>query len=858
MYASNLQYSCIDHDNFLTTQNAIDSVFSFFSRLRKWISRLRKFTLAVKIILQSIKQVLTMRLFFVTVFLFLTGFAFAQNATIKGNITTSDGKPAEAVSVFLKPTAKAAVANDHGYYELKNIKPGKYTISTSFIGLETQVQKIEVQAGETLTIDFVLKESEQKLQEVIISARKNAGRSSEFVSKMPLKNLENPQVYNTISAEILKQQVITTYDDALKNVPGIQRLWESTGRGGDGGSYFTLRGFESQVTMLNGVPGLSTGSLDPANLEKIEVIKGPSGTLFGSPVIGYGGLVNNVTKKPYDEFGGEITYTGGSFGLNRIAADINAPLDKEKGIALRVNTAYQNENSFQDQGFRKSFFFAPTLSYKVNDKLSFLVVTEFMQEEKTNATMLFLGRDSKLQYKDLADLNYNNKLSLTSNDLSIKNPRYNLQAQMLYKLSHSWTSQTVVSRGQTNSNGYYSYLYDNENGKRDFGLWITNENSFTASSDIQQNFMGDFKIGNFRNRVVAGLDYYESKTSYSGTGWAWVHNVNAQGEINYIDPSTGDEVAPTYLTKPSIDNLLANTGTGDYASKTRAYSAYVSDVFNITPTLMAMASARFDYFDNATYHQGTVSPKFGLIYQPIQDKVSVFANYMNGFRNLASVPIYDENSNTIIGERAFKPEHANQLEFGIKTNLFGNRLNSTISYYDIEVANQTMPDPNSNNPMNQIQGGKSRSRGFELDINANPAEGFNIIVGYSYNYSNVLKGEALNIWFEQGKRPIWAGPKTLANAWATYTFGAGAVKGLGFGLGGNYASDNATLNNTVTGVFILPAYTVLNASVFYNTGKFRITCNMNNLTNKEYYGGGWSTVNPQKPRNFVASVAYKF
>ncbi|MFT3704995.1 MAG: TonB-dependent receptor [Agriterribacter sp.] len=796
-----------------------------------------------------------MKLFLLIISLFISVALFSQNAVIKGTIKTSDGKPAESVTVFLKNTTKSTVANTNGEYELKNVKPGSYILITSFVGLETKEQKVQLSAGDVQTVDFVLNESEQKLQEVIISVRNNSNRSSEYVSKMPLKNLENPQVYNTVSAEILKQQVITTYDDALKNVPGIQRLWESTGRNGDGGSYYTLRGFESQVSMMNGLPGLTNGNLDPANIEKIEVIKGPSGTLFGSSVIGYGGLVNNVTKKPYDNFGGEVTYTGGSFGLNRIAADINLPLSKEKGVSARINTAYQSENSFQDQGFRKSFFFAPTISYKVNDKLSFLFVTEFMQEEKTNPTMLFLGRDSKLQYQNLADLNYNNKLSLTSNDLSIKNPRYNLQGQMLYKLSDSWTSQTVVSRGQSNSDGYYSYLYDNENGNRDFGLWITKENSYMVSSDIQQNFIGDFKIGSFRNRIVAGLDYFNRTTAYGGTGWAWVHNVNAQGEINYIDPATNQEVAPVYLTKQSIDNLLANAAPGDFTAKDQTYSAYVSDVFNITSSLMAMASLRYDYFDNKTYHQAALSPKFGLLYQPIQDKLSVFANYMNGFRNIAPSQVSNaDGSNPTL--KTFEPEHANQLEFGIKTNLFAGRLNSTVSYYDIRVANQTMPDPE--NQFNTIQGGKSRSRGIELDINANPLPGFNIMVGYAYNYSNVLRGELENIWFEQGKRPIWAGPKNLANAWATYTFASGAVKGFGLGFGGNYASDNATLNNTLTGVFILPAYTVMNASVFYNGNKFRITCNLNNLGNKEYYGGGWSTVNPQKPRNFAASVAYKF
>lgn len=672
---------------------------------------------------------------------------------------------------------------------------------------------------------------------------------------MPLNNLENPQVYTTIPSEIIKQQAITSYDDVLKNVPGIQRLWESTGRGGDGGSYFSLRGLEAQVTMLNGLPGLTMGNLDPANIEKVEVIKGPSGTLFGGSVIGYGGLINNVTKKPYHTLGAEITYTAGSFGLNRVAADVNIPLDKEEKVALRVNSAYQNENSFQDQGFRKSFFFAPTLSYKVNDKLSFLFVTELMQEEGTNATMLFLGRNFPLKYKNLEELNYNNKLSLTSNDISVKNPRYNLQGQMLYKLGAHWTSQTVISRGQSKSDGFTTNLYDRNNGRKDFELVLSKENSLGVSTDIQQNFTGDFKIGSFRNRLVAGLDYFENSVTYQSINRVWIHNVTPQGEINYIDPKTGLETTPTYLTKPSIDKALANKDFGIFTAKTNVYSAYVSDVFNITSNLNAMASLRVDYFANKENKQTALSPKFGLVYEPIKDQISMFVNYMNGFRNVAPAEIADiDGKNPSIKE--FEPEHANQLEFGFKTNLFTDRLYSTISYYDIKIANQVIPD--ANNPFNSLQGGKSRSRGLEIDINANPFTGFNLILGYSYNYSNILKGGGIDdIFMEEGVRPIWAGPKKLFNAWATYSFNKGLLNGFGLGLGGNYASENATLNNTITGRFLLPAYTVLNSTVFYNNPKFRIGFNLNNLTNKEYYGGAWSTINPQKPRSFTASFSYK-
>src|SRR5690606_19700684 len=139
---------------------------------------------------------------------------------------------------------------------------------------------------------------------------------------------------------------------------------------------------------------------------------------------------------------------------------------------------------------------------------------------------------------------YDPKLSLTSNDLSIKNPRYTLQAQMNYKISDQWTSQTVLSRGSAKANGYYSYLYDNENGLGEFSLWISDQEGRVLTTDIQQNFIGDFEIGNMRNRLVAGIDYFGRKVVDNSSGYAWVHNVDPQGNVNYVDPYTGVESAP--------------------------------------------------------------------------------------------------------------------------------------------------------------------------------------------------------------------------------------------------------------------------------------------------------------------------
>ena len=800
---------------------------------------------------------------------------FAQTGIIKGIINTSDGVPAEFVNIGLKGTNKNAIASARGEYIIKNVEPGSYILVTSFVGLETKETQVEVKANETTQVtEISLTENSKTLNEIVVTAKGSKYEISEYASKMPLKNLENPQVYNSIDSKVMKEQIVINFSDALKNAPGVEKLWESTGRAGDGAGYYSMRGFSVQPTLVNGLPGLTNGSLDPANIERIEVLKGPSGTLFGSSLISYGGLINTITKKPYQAFGGEINYITGSFGLNRITADVNAPLGKEDKVAVRLNAAYGTENSFQDAGFKKSILVAPSLSFKATDKLSFLMVTEFLDANGTNPTMLFLDRGAALSHPDVASIGYNFKRSYTSNNLAIRNITSNLQAQLLYKLSNSWTSQTIASSGTAQSKGYYSYLYESTqyfktNGTV-FGRYISGQNASTNTADIQQNFIGNFNLSSsIKNKVVAGLDYYLNTSIDNSTGWA-------RNGLIYIGDEDSTTLAAIFggpapanhdsgnLTKEATDALLGPTGSQSYETRQETYSAYFSDVISLEPlNLSAMISLRYDYFSNKgnvrskedDYEQGAVSPKFGLIYQPVKDRVSIFANYMNGFMNVAPAKVSNKADGSNPQVKSFKPEQANQWEGGVKTNLLKDKLTATFSYYDILVSNKVMPDPA--NTFNSIQGGKIASKGAEVDLHTSPVEGLDISLGYSYNESKVLAGAPGNLFSYVGRRPAESGPNTLYNAWATYKFTGGGMKGFGIGYGLNGASKRLIMDSEEVGRFSVPAYTIMNASVFYKAARFQLTFKVDNLTNEIYYKG-WSTINPQRPRSVAASFAYSF
>ncbi|QTD38152.1 TonB-dependent receptor [Polaribacter batillariae] len=800
-----------------------------------------------------------------TIFL-LTNLAFSQNGTVIGTVTDNNKTPLTGVNVHLKNTTKGTQTNENGIFEITNLENGDYVLSISYLGFKTREITISVSSNQNIKLEtIILYEGNEILSEVIIEGeRRNkfSRKKTAYVAKLPLKDIENTQVYSTITNELLQSQIVTNFDDALKNATGVEQLWASTGRGGDGAGYYALRGFSVQPQLVNGLPGLTNGTINPANIERIEVLKGPSATLFGNAVSSYGGLINVVTKKPYVGTGGELSFTSGSYGLNQIVGDFNTALSKSDNLYFRLNTAYTTEQSFQDAGFRKSFFVAPSLSYKVNNKLSFSFYGEITQATQTNPTFLFLNRSAPTEASNLDELGYNNKLSFTSNDLTLQNPTQNYRIEMNYKLSDTWQSQTLLSKSSTSTKGYYSYLFEyGILGNNTFSRFISKQNANTQTTDIQQNFIGDFKIASLRNRIVIGLDYFNATETSNNSGYAFYGNVTPEGGSNGDNPFTPDIVETDLypLSTAGVDGVLQNKEIGNNKSTYHIYSLYASNVLNITENLSAMIGLRLDRFDNKgnlantedDFAQTAFSPKFGLLYQPIKDKLSIFGNYQNGFNNVAPQLVGNPEDGPQKLE-TFKPEQANQLEFGFKTNFFKNRLNATVSFYDIKVKDRVIIDPNS--PFNRIQGGEIESKGIEIEINANPIKGLNIRAGYSNNKSITTKTDDPLIL---NKRPLEAGPETLYNFWANYEFQEEILNGFGVGFGFNGASERFVKNYTTTGNFILPSYMVANASLFYQANKYKIGLKLNNAFNEEYYKG-WSTINPQTPRALLANISYQF
>ncbi len=770
----------------------------------------------------------------------LTLKVFSQNkesfGSIKGMILSSDDQPASGATILLTGVGTRTV-DASGSFEYRSVPPGDYILEISFIGQETLKKTVSVKAGEATPVSVKLGISSLLLSEVLIVGNKysiTAKKQSSSVARMSLKNLENPQVYNVIDKELIKEQMAIHLDEAFRNVPGA-----APAKTGAGIPAFFSRGFTTSDNMRNGMATYFRSSIDLSTVEKVETIKGPASTLFGGVMTSFGGLVNYITKKPYDHFGGEVSYTHGSFDLNRLTADFNAPLSKDQKALFRINMAAQKENSFQDQGQASTFVIAPSFSLRANDRLTLRLDADIHQTRGTASTAWQTGTAINVSSYDQLQLNY--KRSLIDNSFAGHQTSANVFAQAEYKISDQWTATTNYTWATGEYNNFYMFtntFLTDTTVARSVGAFAPDK---LGRNQVQQNFTGDFTIGGMRNRLLVGLDFMDQ---YRNLKYSTV-NLDT---VNTLGTAKDVRLEQLEIRMGSMSSPLS-------LSRQRVYGAYISDVLNITDYLLVMASLRVDRFINkgtlnnltqkttGNYNQTALSPKLGVVFQPIKDKVALFGNYMNGFRNVANATQPDGSVSS------FDPQQANQWEAGVKLDILRNKLSSSVSYYNILVSKTLRPEI-INNQTFTVQDGTQRSKGIEAEVTGNPFPGFNFVSGYSYNDNKYIKSAANLV----GKRAVGA-PRETANLWLSYSLLKGDLKGMGIGAGFLYVSETY-LNNINT--FTLPAYTILDATVFYNAGQYRISLKANNLTGTNYWVSDGFYARPQKPGNFLAGIAWKF
>lgn len=664
----------------------------------------------------------------------------------------------------------------------------------------------------------------QTLPEVVVTAEPPAYAPPDAVTAtkldVPLKDI--PAAVQIVPKEVLKDRGVTRVEQMLENVSGVHA---EPSYGGNGATFFNIRGFTTSNSLRDGFRNYGYDAFrDVQAIERVEVLKGPSGALYGG-VGSLGGYVNTVSKRPQDHAFGEIGVTAGSYGLLRPTLDWNQPLGSD--VNLRLNSAYEHNEGFRDQAGYDSFSIAPAIQWNINEDTSLLVLMEYGRLEREGFDF---GVPNVPGYGSLSREAYYGLRS----DYGV-NDTYAVTAILNHKFSDEWSLRigghyTYASQlsNQTFPN---NFLYKSGD-LLPFTTYLgADEDSNDAS--VQVELLGKFETGSIKHSAVFGTEW-----SYMNNGFGPSTQYNFNMSLSH----------PSQIS----DYEFGGKGTGGRSLANTA-GIYISDLIEFTPQWKLLLGAREDWFFNEgqTVSGDTVdklreshfSSRAGLVWQPVTS-TSIYGAYGRSY-----APVIGHS----ISNAAFAAEKGEQFEVGVKQDIIKDRLSANLAAYHLTRDGILTSDPT--NPENQVQTGEQRSRGIEFDIAGEITPAWKVIASYAYTDAEVRSDNTLPVGDALSNVPQHSG-----SIWSTYQFQDGALKGFGFGAGLYYVGEReASLPNT----YSLPGYWRTDATLFYERKDWKLQVNFLNVFDKHYYSGGDSgvfnyTLNPSQPFSVQATISYKF
>lgn len=626
-----------------------------------------------------------------------------------------------------------------------------------------------------------------------------------------------PQSISVIPATVLKDLGSTNVERALEFAGGVSKqnnfggltLYEYSVRG-----FTTSEFYQDGFSANRGYPSTP----DAANIERIEVLKGPAANLYGrgDP----GGTVNIVTKKPQPEAFTTVQTSAGSWDRYRTAVDVNTPLDSEGNVLSRVNLAVEDNHSFRDHVQSKRVFVAPSFSWQLDPDTSLLVESEFVRHSSTFDRGIVdapgVSRSTFLGEPNDGDIdNHNNRLQATLEHHL--NDAWKLRLASHYKQGSLWGDAS--ENRALNADGH---TIDRRYRERSMG-W--------HDSITQLELRGLFDIGSWQHELLIGTEYedYRKKERVTAIG-------GSRYSIDIYNPVYGQ-------AKPN--GLRSGT---DFFEQTKSHALNLQDQIVFTDRLRGMVGARFEHFEQriddftrnhakAEQTHDAFTQRAGLLYQ-LTPQVGVFANASTSFK---------PNSGLGADNKSFKPEEGVGYEVGIKSELFDDRLSATLAAFHIEKENVLTLDPATN--LNRAVG-KARSQGLDLQLTGQVTDAVRVIGAFAYIDAEVTKGDKV---IPAGSR-ILGVAKRSGGLLGVYEFQDGALRGSDLGAAFTYVGDRSGEAGTD---FELPAYHTVDLLAHYKaTDNVTVGLNLNNLFDEKYYERSYSNywISPGEPRNLTVSL----
>ena len=814
---------------------------------------------------------------------------FAQQTTeVRGRVTDENKQPLIGVDVVLEGTSIGVSTNDKGFYELRNVPVGKQTIVFSYLGFQTLKIRTDVApnpSGTHTHLDVQLSEELTALQEVEVIGRKESSykNTNSFIGTKTASALkEVPQSVGYVTKELILDQGATTVNEVVKNISGVNQ----------NSSYndFSIRGFRAtgnrnSGNLLNGMRAQTSlwkqSSL--ANIERVEVIKGPASALFGNAAPG--GVINRVTKKPLFENKNSITVGVGSWNTLKTYGDFTGPLNPKKTLLYRLNLGYEKTDSFRDLQGSKSIIAAPSFSYIPNEKTHINV--DFVYQN-------FNGKIDRGQSVPADGNVYSTPISRSlsaANDF-LKENTLNTTIALTHKFSDHISLNAIYLNSSysedmlehTQANLYYKQIGNGANAFRyadpnKVMMTANQRKRYFANNSFNTYFNFNFNTSILKHKLLVGYDYFISEqkagsSSISAQGYLSKDKTKVVGTYTTTANVLAGSVQTPTTNVPVFDlyDPIAGNAYKDISKyiwkqntlnpyEEYSHGVYVQEQIDIS-IVKLLIGLRQEWFTETLNKETTKEisrqtsafiPRVGLVVEA-SENINLYSTWVKGFQpqgaNIQSDP--DRYGGP------FDYMKSELYEVGLKTEWFNKRLSATLAIFKITQENSLEQSPKAGKADWRVPVDEE-SNGFELDVAGQILPNFSVVANYAYTDARIVKLKEegaikdLNV-----QRP--STPRHAANLWTKYIFENGSLKGLGAGIGVSYASERLGQVGRRATAASYPDYTLLNAVLYYKVKDVQLQLNVNNVLNRTYWISGYDNLRnfPGAPRNINASVTYRF
>ncbi|NJN38826.1 MAG: TonB-dependent receptor [Acaryochloridaceae cyanobacterium CSU_3_4] len=645
----------------------------------------------------------------------------------------------------------------------------------------------------------------------------------------PLRDI--PQSIQVIPRQVIEDQQVIQIQDALRNVSGVQ---QTNTFGGSRDSYI-IRGFDQfrGAFLRNGFRegGLSSPPVETANLERIEVLKGPASVLYG--ILEPGGITNLITEQPLSEPYYALEGQVGSFGLVRPSLDFSEPLTRDRTLRYRLNAVYQNGGYFRDFNQEiERYFIAPVISWDISDRANLTVEASYTNDERPfDRGLVALG-------DKVADIPFDRVLGEL--DDRFTQDELNLEYRFEYQISDDWTFRNGFRF--TKQDSRFTAAEPEGGLDEDTGIlsrWWSDNRSDSERYNLQANVIGKVKTGSVEHTLLFGIDFLHLNEDFDN----YFDFTNAP-PINIFNPVYGVATIPSTENLPDqffFDNRITNLGL------------FLQDQITLLDNLKLLVGGRFDFVDQSNRFRSSFgddsiteqsnsafTPRIGIVYQPI-DPLSLYASFSQSF-----VP----NSGITVDGDLLPPERGTQYEVGIRGELFDGQLTANLAAFHITKGNVSATD--LNNPNFSVAIGEVISQGIELDILGEISPGWNIIASYAHTDAEITRDNSP----DEGNQ-LAGVPRNSGSLWTTYQIQSGDLRGLGAGIGLFFASQR---EGDRSNSFTVPGYLRTDASLFYRRDNWNVALNFRNLFNVDYIESADSRIriSPGTPFTVVGSISITF